>query len=80
MGPGGRSLGPAGTADGLCGPVGQRSGRGTLYRRPSAPRRRLTTWAQCTNTDQSPSAAREDEIHTPGTPEEEQEWRSVEQR
>lgn len=70
VGQGERSLGPAGTAGVLCGPVGQRSGRGTRYHRLSAPRRRLETWAQCTDTDQSPSAARGDEIHTQGTPEE----------
>lgn len=75
VGQGGRSLGPAGTAAGLCGPVAQRSGRGMLYHHPSAPHRRPKTWAQCTNTDRSPSAAREDGNRTQETPGEEQERR-----
>ena len=71
VGRGGRTPGPAGTAGGWSWLVGQRSGTGMLYRRPSAPRRRPATSARCTSTDRSPSAAREDGSHTRETPEEE---------
>lgn len=63
---------PAGTAVGLCEPVGKKSSRGTPYLRPSEHRKMLTTVALCTNTDLSPSAGHEGGNHTQETPMEKQ--------
>lgn len=52
-----RSPGPVGKLEGTSERDGQPGGRGRLCPRPDAPRMKLVSAGQCTDTGQSPSAA-----------------------